>query len=180
MEMITLKEYLDDFIPTLENFCSKSPLQLTFSVVPETGNIRFSSLYDSSFNYEYTVTPFQSKKDQIKEIKTYVEKKYPVIFDHKRFPLDKEEQEKLIVGGTSIREVLDMRKDVYLPRFKVLRVHNKYNELDVYDFFKHKMIKFKITIPLIGFLDKLFVMSKEDLSIFFREKTKFMYVIKVN
>ena len=180
VEMISLKEQLDDFVSSLENFCSKSPLQLTVTVIEETGDITLSSIYDSSFKYQFTFEPFLDKKSQIKDVKTAVEKRYPVVFDFKRFPLEKQEQEQLIAAGNSVRDVLDMRKDVYLPRYKILRVHNKYNELDAFDFKTKKMVKFKITIPLISFLNKIFDMSKEQLSEFFKEKTKFMYVIKKN
>ncbi len=177
-EMLRLKEYLDEFLPTLENFCSKSPLQMTVSVVSDTGDINLTSLYDSSFFYSFKVNPFEDKKTQIKAVKTDIEKRYPVVFDHKRMPLSKEKQEEMIGLGNSIRDVINMREDIYLPRYKVLRVHNKYNELDAFDFKTRKMVKFKITMPLISFLSKLFVMSREELSEFFKDKTRFMYCIK--
>jgi len=179
-EMISIKNCLNEFIPTLDNFCSKSPLQMTITLVQETGDITLFSQYDKSFNYKFKYDPSVDKKSQIKKIKTDIEKKYPIIFDHKRFPLAKDKQEELIKGGASIRDVLNMREDVYLPRYKVLRVHNKYNELDAFDFKTRKVVKFKITIPLVSFLSKLFIMQRVELSEFFREKTSFMYCIKNN
>lgn len=180
IETISLKDSLDDFIRSLENFCSKSPLQPTIKVITETGYITLTSLYNPEVNVSITFQPQLDKQSQIKEIKTALEKFYPVVFDHKNIPLSKEEQEKLIVNGKPVREVLDIRQSIYLPRYKIVRVHNKYNELDVFDFKTKKMIKFKIIIPLITFLNNVFTMSKEELSAFFREKTKFMYCIKGN
>ncbi len=176
--MIKLEEYLANFIPSLENFCSKSPLQLKVSVVKETGDIELSSIYDTSFKYTFTVNPLKDKKTQIKEIKTSLEKNYPVVFSKLVVQLSKEEQEEKINEGLEIRKVLDMRKVLYLPRYKILRVHNKYNEIDAVDFKRKKIVKFKLSIPLTSFLNNLFFMSREELSDYFVQKTRIMYSIE--
>lgn len=180
-EIVKLNDYLQDFIPSLENFCSKSPLQLVVRVIPETGEVFLTSIYDKTIEYTFKIDPLKEKKSQIKEIKTHFEKMYPIIFDYKRLSLSKEKQEELIESGKPVREVLDMREDVFLPRYKILRVHNKYNEIDVFDFKTKKMVKFKILIPLISFLSYVFsIKDKMDMYTIFKEKTKFMYIIKNN
>jgi len=180
-EIVKLNDYLQDFIPSLENFCSKSPLQLVVRVIQETGEVFLTSIYDKKIEYIFKIDPLKEKKSQIKEIKTYFEKMYPIIFDYKRLSLSKEKQEELIESGKPVREVLDMREDVFLPRYKILRVHNKYNEIDVFDFKTKKMVKFKILIPLISFLSFIFD-GGDKISMYnlFREKTKFMYIIRNN
>lgn len=174
---VSLQDYLNDFIPSLENFCSKSPLQPTVSVVFETGKVVLNSSRMKE-PITFMVDPMTDKKKQIKDIKMQIEKMYPVIFDHKKFPLEAEEIEEVVSSGAPIKEALAIRKDIYLPRYKILRIHNKYNEIDAFDFKTKKTIKFKVRIPLVPFMNNVFSMSKENLSDEFRRDVKFLYTIK--
>lgn len=174
---VSLQDYLNDFIPSLENFCSKSPLQPNVSVITETGKITLSSTYMKD-SISFTVDPMVDKKKQIKDVKMQIEKLYPIIFDHKKFPLSAEEIEDVVSSGAPIKEALSLRKDVYLPRYKILRVHNKYNEIDAFDFKTKKTIKFKVRIPLVPFMSKIFTLNRESMSDQFRQDVKFLYAIK--
>jgi len=173
---ISLKDYMNDFIPSLENFCSKSPLQPTLKIVADTGKIII--LIENLEDIEYTVDPFVDKKIQIKEIKTLIEKQYPIVFDKKQVLYSAEEIEQFISEGVTVKDALSLRKNIYLPRYKIVRVHHFYNEIDAYDFKTRKMIKFKVTIPLSKLLQDLLFKDKEVISTSFRQSTKFMYVVR--
>lgn len=175
---ISMDDYMKDFIPTLENFCSKSPLQFTINYIPETGLVKLTSPYPDIEEYAFTVNPMKDKKLQIKEIKETVSKNYPVIFSLKKFPYSASEIESFVEKGVPIKDAMSMRKETYLPRYKIIRVHNRYNEIDVVDFKTRKLLKFKLSIPLVRFLEKLFNSSREDISSFFKNDTRFLHVIK--
>ena len=178
VKKISMEEYMADFMPTLENFCSKSPLQPKIEYVPELGTIKLSSSYPNIEDVTFNVDPMKDKKQQIREIKKTIEIQYPIIFDVKRFSYSPEEIENLVSEGVTIKDAMNMRKECYLPRYKITRVHNRYNELDVFDFKTKKMLKFKVNIPLVAFLDKLFNSSREEISSFFRKDTRFIHKIK--
>lgn len=175
---VSMDDYMKDFLPTLENFCSKSPLQPRIEFVPETGLIKLESKYKEIEPYTFTVNPLRNKKDVIKEIKGMLEKNYPIVFDLKQVPLSLEEIESLTTEGIPITEIMNKRNDVYLPRYKVLRVHNRYNEMDLYDFKTRTLLKIKVIIPLVVFLDKLFSSTREEITSFFKKDTRFLYAIK--
>jgi len=175
---ISMETYMRDFIPTLENFCSKSPLQPKIDYVLETGAVHVTSRYAPEFNYSFVVDPLTDKKQQIRNLKKEMEKFYPVLFDNRKISFSPEEIEELIAEGVPVKEAVQMRKDVSLPRYRIIRVHNQYNEIDMVDFKTKKVIKVKTLIPVMVVLNKLYTIKPENrFTHDFKRDTRFVHVI---
>lgn len=175
---VSLESYMADFMPTLENFCSKSPAQPKIEYVKETGKVYLTLKHDLENPMIITLNPMVDKRDQIHTIKRSIEKEYPVIFEKKYFPYSPQEIERMVEEKhLSITEALGKRKEVFFPRYKIVRVHHKFNEIDCFDFKTRKLIKFKLYIPVVNFLDKYYEHPQDrnkNNDLFYSNK-KFLY-----
>jgi hypothetical protein len=182
---VSLKDFLNSFMPSFNNFISKCPLRLKTSVVPETGILYVEILNSerkSIDGFNVTIDPNKDKQSQIKEIKDKLETFYPIIILEKNETYSPEEIEQMVNDGISLKDALSKRKLVRVDKFKVMRAHHKYNELDCLDLQTGKMLKYKLRfkeyhIPTATFLEKLFD-SQNAMSKVFFDAFEFKYVLK--
>jgi hypothetical protein len=163
--ILSMEDYLRDFLPSLENFCQKCPLQPRPEIVPETGMLYLYLPTDEQNPLIFTLNPMVPKQEQIRIIKMKLIDNYPVIQERVLLRLTAKEVEDLInEGSVSLTEALDKRKELYFPRYKIIRVHHSSQEIDCYDIKKKNKAKFKLTIPLINFLSTVNEGNKEKIS----------------
>lgn len=156
------KEYIDDFLPTLSNFCSKCPLQPTVDYVQNEGLIYITPSLGNQITV--VVNPTVDKHDVIRDVKNEMYKNYPIISCVEENSLSSEEIEKLIDEGMSVKEALEKKTYNTIDMYKVVRVHHRYNELDCEEIATKKMCKLKSKIPLTMLLNKLYANDKDVFS----------------
>lgn len=150
---IKFSDYADDFLRTLSNFCSKNPLQPRINYVKELGKIYLE--YGEGKSLSYELNPLKNKKDVIKEIKTKLQQDYPVFYTKKVTTLPANEIEKLVKDGMPLAEALNIAVKEFYPKYKVIRVHHAYNELDCMDMQTRIMYKFHSELPVTAILEEL-------------------------
>ena len=116
------KEYIDDFLPTLSNFCSKCPLQPTVDYVQNEGMIYITPSLGNQITV--VVNPTVDKHDVIRDVKNEMYKNYPIISCVEENSLSSEEIEKLIDDGMSVKEALEKKTYNTIDMYKVIRVHH--------------------------------------------------------
>jgi hypothetical protein len=182
---VSLKDFLNDFMPSFNNFISKCPLKMKTSLVPETGNLYIellNSLGKSIDGFNVVIDPNKEKQLQIKEIKDKLENFYPIIYLEKEEPYSPDEVEKFVNDGMTIKEALSMRKNIRIEKFKVMRAHHRYNELDCLDLQNNKVLKFKLrfkkySIPTATFLEKMSDNPSSMSKVFF-DAFEFKYILR--
>lgn len=153
------KEYIDDFLPTLSNFCSKCPLQPTVDYVKNEGVIYITPLVGNQITVIINSTV--DKHDVIRDIKNEMYVNYPIISNVEEIPLSSDEIEKLIDGGMSVKDALEKKEIRTTELYRVIRVHHRYNELDCEEIATKKLCKLKSRIPLTMLLNKLYSKDKD-------------------
>ena len=164
VEKISLKEYLIDFQRSYNNFISKCPLKVKTSIVQETGRL-YIEILDSKGKsvdgFDFVVNPSIEKQVQIREIKEKLEVFYPIIYQEVETQYDAEQIEEFMKQGISLTDALKKRLTSNNKKYKIIRAHHKFNELDCYDYATSKVMKFKLKfkdhyyIPTATFLEKL-------------------------
>lgn len=154
--IISLEDYLKDFVPTLNNFIDKCPVNAHVSVIKETGFV-YVCIYDSRNEKEldgmsFQIDPLSDKKNQIKKIKIFLQEYYPVVYQILNIPYNEEELENLVETGMSIQDALKLRKKEKIPVYKIIRVHHKFNDIDCLDLISNEIYKVKLQQPLEIFL----------------------------
>jgi hypothetical protein len=175
---VSIEDYLKDFLPSLENFCQKSPLQPRPEVVTETGSLYLHLPNDPENPLVFKINPLLPKQDQIRDIKKILEPNYPVIFERNSERLTAEEIEKLINSGVPVAEALGRRSETFEPRYKMIRVHHPSQEIDCIDLKKNQKVKFRLTLPLLTFLSILATGDKEKISHTFFMNKRFVMIIR--
>lgn len=170
--IVSLEEYLKDFVPTLNNFIDKCPVNVHVSIIKETGFI-YVCIYDAKNEKEidgmsFQIDPLSDKKNQIKKIKMFLEDYYPVISQVINVPYDKEELEKIVEQGTPIQEALKLRKQEKIPVYKIIRVHHKYNDMDCLNLATNEIYKVKLQQPIEIFLRSFWEDSISASNTFFK------------
>ena len=152
VKRVNYSEYMNDLIKSLSNFCNKSPLQATIKVVREMGLIY---VYYLDKELEIKINVNQNKKDVISHVKSILENEYPIIYKKSNCVPNADEVRKLLDEGKSLEEALNSTKINYEPLYKIIRCHNRYNEMDVMDLSNKDVFKFKCKIPLMSILEDL-------------------------
>lgn len=154
--------YLTDLIKSLSNFCNKCPLKPNINVVKPLGKIY---VYCDNEEIEITVDVMKNKKVVIGELKKRLENKYPVIYRKILKNPNAEDIRKSLNEGKTLEEALNESQVIYEPMYKVIRVHDKYNELDVCSLADDMIYKFKCKIPVMAILEDLKYLGKESTAI---------------
>lgn len=143
------KDYMDDFLPSLSNFCAKSPLNISIRYVEDLKKV-FLKYNDRILDVDIDIN--RSKHEIIKDIKNQIIKDYPLIYEKTvRLPTA-DEVERKISQGMSISEALESTECEYTARFRIMRKHDKYNELDLYDLNEKALYKYKSKIPVTALI----------------------------
>ncbi len=153
------ESYLDSLIKSLSNFCDKSPLKPTIKVVKELGMVYV--YYGDDMELEIKIETNKDKKLIIGEVKKILEKEYPIIYKKTNKIPNADEVRKILNEGKSLEEALNSTQVDYEPLYKIERVHDKYNEVDLLSLKDGDMYKFKCKIPVIAILEDL-KYNKED------------------
>ena len=152
VEYTNYNSYLESLVKSLSNFCSKCPLKPTIQVVKDLGKIYVR--YDED-GKEITVDVKKDKKKIIGDLRKKLEKHYPIIYEKTSQVPNADEVRKILNQGKSLEEALNTTQTVYKKVYKIMRVHDLYNELDLFSIEDDCMYKFKCKIPLIALLEDL-------------------------
>lgn len=166
------KDYLKDFLPTLSNFCSKSPLQPSVTISSDNSKIRIVPTKGEEIVLDLDQNSL-TKKEVINKVKKELEKNYPYIYAEEEY-YDTEEIENMVDSGVSLSEALEKNNKRIVKVLKVIRVHHKYNELDCLNLKTQKMEKYKCKIPVTNILQD----TEKELPSF--DKLKFLYSLEKN
>lgn len=150
LKIESAKEYIDDFLPTLSNFCSKAPLTIEIKYVKDLNKV-FLKYDDNTLEVNIDIT--KNKKEVIKEIKEELQKDYPYIYEKKVVVPNAEEVESLVDKGVSISDALNQTTVDLEPKYQIIRVHHKYNEVDLLELKTNLIYKFKSKIPIVKLLE---------------------------
>lgn len=166
------KDFLKDFLPTLSNFCSKSPLQPSVIISSDNSKIRIVPIKGEEIVLDLDNNSL-TKKEIINKVKKELEKDYPYIFAEEEY-YDTEEIENMVDSGISLSEALEKNNKRIVKVLKVIRVHHKYNELDCLNLKTQQMEKYKCKIPVTNILQD----AEKELPSF--DKLKFLYSLEKN
>ena len=163
--------YLNGLIKSLSNFCNKCPLKPTIKVVKELGKI-YVSYKDNDI--EILINVNENKKLVISDLKKMIEKEYPIIYKKTLRVPDADEVKRILAQGKSLEEALNSTQVVYDAVYRIERVHDKYNEMDLLSLNDGEIYKFKCKIPLIAVLEDLKYNGKDSDAI---DHLNFLYKI---
>ena len=152
VEYANYNSYLEGLVKSLSNFCSKCPLKPTIQVVKDLGKIY---VHYNEEDIEITVDVKKDKKKIIGDLKKKLEKNYPIIYEKTTQVPNADEVRKILNQGKTLEEALNTTQIVYKKVYKIMRVHDSYNELDLLSIDDGCMYKFKCKIPLIALLEDL-------------------------
>jgi len=180
---VSLKDYLADFMPSLNNFFSKCPLTLKSSLSPDNGKIYIEIIKEgkSIDGFSVDVDPTADKHTQIRVIKEKLQYFYPTITQVKVVPYTPDEMENEIKNGLSVKDALKLVHTTKVQKYQIIRAHHRFNEFDVLDLETNKLLKFKLRfkthhIPTATFLEKL-EKDAESMSKVFFEAYEFKKVL---
>ena len=159
VEYANCKDYLDDLVKSLSNFCNKSPLKPQIKVVRDMNLIY---LYYNDEELEIKVNINQNKKEVIGKIKKILEDEYPIIYKKSNCVPNANDVRKLLNEGKTLEEALNSTKVNYEPLYKVIRCHDRYNEIDMLSLTDGELYKFKCKIPLIAILEDIKYLGKDS------------------
>lgn len=160
VQITSLSEYAQSFLHTLSNFCAKCPLQPKVNYIEEMGKVYIS--WGENKSFEFTLNPMDDKKDVIKELKFMLQKDYPILYEKHTTTLPAEEIEKLVDGGMSLSDALNKTVTQYSPKYRIMRVHHQYNELDLFDLTSRMMYKFRSKLPVTAILEDIKYNPKDN------------------
>lgn len=167
--------YKKDFMHSFQNFLNKCPIIFKkVELVDKTIYIYLEEENPLIFVLDLTI----HKQDQIAKIKNKLENFYPIIFETKSVRYSSDEIIEMTNNGISLEEALNKKKIVYNKRFKILRTHNKTNELDIWDERDFKLLKYKLKVPIAYFLTQIEKLKKEEVYTLFIDNSIINYEIK--
>jgi hypothetical protein len=184
-DMIDTKKFNRKFKKSFNNFCQKSPLELDITM-NDNGQITIqTNVSEEPIVYEinYMIVPdnidFCVKKN-IKYIKDTLEQHYPILNDkisdeEKAYRINKIMSEKRISFDEALEELLQNLKteNIGEPRYKIMRIVMGANEINVFDLKEERLKLYKLTIPLIFFMEKVFE-NIHEASMIFQDKAEFI------
>jgi hypothetical protein len=200
--IIDIKSFNKKFLKSLKSFCQKSPLQIEI-FLNSTGllslKLNEKNIISYQINYNYLPNEEDKKtefyvdeqvfciKKNIKNIKNQLMPYYPVLYYFKEKSISDEEKankinqlmvEKKLSFDQALSIIIENLKKERekILRYKIIRVHMKLNEINVWDF-KEKIKKvFKLKIPLAIFMEEVYS-DIEKASILFEDKAEFISII---
>lgn len=152
LEIKNLGSYGKKFLSSLSNFCSKCPLQPKITYIPEIEKI---VIVADDNEIEVTLDPTKDKKDVISEIKNELLNSYPIIYKTEEVNLSTEEIDKLIEEGKVLNDIILSKKTVTNKYGRLERIHNKFNEMDIFNFETSSVEKYKCKIPLVFLMEHI-------------------------
>lgn len=159
VKVVTDNVYSKKFLSSLSNFCTKCPLQPKITYIPSIEKVIVKT---SNNEIEVILDPSKDKKVAISEIKEILIQDYPIIYNVEKVNLSTREIDELIIEGKPLDDALLSKKDVIEKYGRLERIHNKFNELDIYNFNTNKIEKYKGKIPLVFLIDKIEKNEWED------------------
>lgn len=159
VEYTNYNDYLDGLIKSLSNFCNKSPLKPTIRVVREMNVIY---VYYNNKELEIKINVNEDKKKVIGDLKKKLEKEYPIIYKKTSKVADANLVRKLLNEGKTLEEALNSTQIEYEPLYKIIRIHDRYNEIDAVSLSDDELYKFKCKIPIVAILTDLNSMGKDS------------------
>ena len=159
VEYTSYNNYIDGLVKSLSNFCNKSPLKPTIRVVKELGKIY---VYYNDQEIEINVDVNVDKKKVIGDLKKEIEEDYPIIYKKTSKVADANQVRKLLNQGKTLEEALNNTQITFEPLYKIQRVHDKYNEIDLISLNNGELYKFKCKIPVMAILEDLKYNGKES------------------
>ena len=161
-----------NFMKTLNNFVEKCPILLTLKYQETFVEVYYKNILISKSSLDDDVHVFVSR------IKKYLETNYyPNLFINKQVKPDISVLEnKILNHELTLSEALNYTeyKNVYFG--KIVRVHHKYNEIDVLTS-NNELYKYKCTIPVITLLNNLVNIENNDY--LFNDDKKIYFVKKM-
>lgn len=159
VENVSYTDYIDGLVKSLSNFCNKCPLKPTIRIVKELGIIY---IYYKDKEIQINVDVNENKKKVIGDLKKKLEKEYPIIYKKITSVPNADEVRKILNQGKTLEEALNCTKVKYEPLYKIERIHDKYNELDLVSITDGEMYKFKCRIPVMAILEDLKYNGKDS------------------
>ena len=159
VEYTSYDDYLKSFVKSLSNFCDKCPLKPTIKVVKPLGLIY---VYCGDEEIEIKVNPNEDKKSAIGRLKSKLEKNYPIVYKMVSSVPSADEVREILAEGKTLEEALNTTSVEYKAMYKIERVHDKFNELDMLSLEDGDVYKFKCKIPLSAILNDLKYNGRES------------------
>ena len=152
VEYTNYNSYLESLVKSLSNFCSKCPLKAKIVVVKDLGKIYVK--YDNK-EVELNVDVKKDKKQIIGDLKKKLEKDYPIIYEKITQIPNADNIRKMLNEGKSLEEALNETQITYKKIYRIERVHDKFNEMDLFSFKDEQIYKFKCKIPIMILLNDI-------------------------
>ena len=159
VEYTNYKNYMENFIKSLSNFCNKCPLKPTIKVVNEMGLVYVN--YDDN-EIEISVNANEDKKKIIGDLKKEIEQDYPIIYEKIKSVPNADDIRKMLDSGKTLEQALNSTQITYKPIYRIERCHDKYNELDLLSLSDKELYKFKCKIPVMAILEDLKYNGKDS------------------
>lgn len=148
---ISTEDYSNDLLKSLSNFCSKTPLNVSIHYAKDINKIY---VYYEDDVITIDINPLVDKKIVIGKIKKQLEKYYPYLYKKEKIIPSYNDIEHLINNGLTLKEALSKTEETEIAKFKIIRKHDKFNELDVIDLEDNQMYKYKSKIPVAVIIER--------------------------
>jgi hypothetical protein len=160
------KQAIRTFFDSFTNFLNKSPL--IFSKIEKLDSTYYLYFLGDDHPIVFPVYLNKEKHHQIKNLKNLLLPSYPVISTPLVCELSTAERTELVDSGSmTLEEALQATRTTYKERYRIIRIHNKYNELDIEDLENNnRVLKCKLNIPVISFLMHLKETGEDNEKIF--------------
>jgi len=176
----TTESYNASLLKSLSNFCEKCPLIINPKIQGDTIILEKDNGESFTFKIDYSL----EKKKIIFGIREVLEPLYPILYDIEEKSYTTKELEELAdKEGVSITEVLNRKKIIKTPRYKIIRIINFYNELNVVDMQTNYLISYKLKrTPVLYFMKETLEKNQdfEKASKIFSEQAELIKVLSEN
>jgi hypothetical protein len=149
----TAESFNTSLLKSLSNFCEKCPLVVNPVIKGNFIILEREGKEDFTFEIDYSL----EKKRIIYEIRQVLEPLYPVLneIDEQAYT-PKEYEQMAEAEGLPIVDVLSRKRTIKTPRYKIVRIINFYNELNVIDLQTNFLISYKLKrTPVLYFLKEM-------------------------
>lgn len=176
VDNLNIQDFNEEFKKKFTSFCEKSPLYLAFNIRGNKVEIIDKS-YTEEKNDIYTLNYLYTTKLNIKNIRTMLEKRYPVIKYNVKQPLSNDKMNEYLNEGKSVEEVLDMSEEKVIDKYKLMKVLHGTNELIVEDLEEGTLKLLGCKLPIISILEAIHNCNS-DLGGTFERRTYFKKNLK--
>lgn len=149
-------QFKEHFEKSFTSFCEKSPLVLSYKLAGDLVVVEDESgLMEDEFLY--TLDFLKDVKVNIADIKDHLMKYYPVFYDKVEKTFTVEQVKEMMKQGIGYEDIMNRDKEYEeIPRYQIIRVINQYNEINVWDIQERKTKFYKLSIPVITFMDTVY------------------------